>query len=157
MTNDQLRAFIAVVEQGSFRAAADYIFKTQSTVSAAVRTLEQQFGLQLLSRESYRPSLTAEGKVFYRQARKLLSQAHELEMLGHQLAQGSEPTLSISLSAMCAIPPGLDSMKRFCDRNPQMRLSISTEHLSGVLEQLQLERRIWPLVPITDSTIAMNS
>ncbi len=140
MTNDQLRAFVAVVEQGSFRAGAEHIYKTQSTVSAAVRTLEQQFGFLLFNRDSYRPALTTEGKAFYRQARQLLSQVQELEMLGHQLARGTVTTLSISLSAMCAIPPGLDSIRQFCDRNEELSLSINTQHLSGVLEQLQLEK-----------------
>ncbi|OMH32187.1 LysR family transcriptional regulator [Motiliproteus sp. MSK22-1] len=139
MTNDQLRSFVAVVEHGSFRAAAEHMFKTQSTVSAAVRTLEQQFDFLLLSRESYRPTLTTEGKAFYQQAKHLLAQAQQLELLGHQLAQGAAPTLSISLSAMCAIPPGLKALKRFCDQYPKMRLNITTEHLSGVLEQLRIE------------------
>jgi len=139
MTNDQLRAFVAVVEQGSFRAAAEHIFKTQSTVSAAVRTLEQQFEFSLLNRDSYRPTLTVEGKAFYQQAKQLLVHAQQLELLGHQLAQGAEPRLAISLSAMCAIPPGLKALKRFCDQYPKMRLTITTEHLSGVLEQLRIE------------------
>lgn len=140
MKNDQLRAFVAVVEQGSFRAAAAHIHKTQSAVSAAVQALEQEFNLQLLSREQYRPSLTSEGKVFYRQAKRLLSQADELEELGHQLSQGAEPVLSISLSAMSLIPRSLEAMNRFCLDYPNMRLSMSTEHLSGVLEQLQREK-----------------
>jgi len=140
MTNDQLLAFIAVVEKGSFRSAANAIFKTQSSVSAAVKNLEQEFNLQLLSRETYRPSLTTEGKAFYQQAKKLLVQANELESLGHKLAAGAEPILTISLSAMCAIPPGLNAMKRFCEQNQQVHLSINTEHLSGVLEQLQREK-----------------
>lgn len=136
MTNDQLRAFVAVVEQGSFRAAANHIHKTQPSVSAAVSTLEQQFEFQLFSRDSYRPSLTAEGKAFYRQAKQLLGRVSELEALGHHLARGTVPSLSISLSAMCALPPGLERIQRFCDRQPQLQLNITTEHLSGVLEKL---------------------
>ncbi len=140
MTNDQLKAFVTVVEQGSFRAAAEYLFKTQPTVSAAVRTLEQQFNFQLLSREGYRPTLTAEGKAFYRQAKQILAQTQKLEQLGHQLAQGVSPTLSICLSAICTNASSLDSIKRFCDENPEVQLNISTEHLHGVQEQLQLEK-----------------
>ncbi|WP_421869269.1 LysR family transcriptional regulator [Motiliproteus sp.] len=136
MTNDQLRAFVAVVEQGSFRAAANHIHKTQPSVSAAVATLEQQFDFQLFSRDSYRPSLTTEGKTFYRQAKQLLGRVSELESLGHHLARGAVPSLSISLSAMCALPPGLERIRRFCDRQPQLQLNIATEHLSGVLEKL---------------------
>ena len=61
MKLDQLRAFIAVVESGSFRAAAEAIHKTQPSVSAAVKALEEQYGIVLLDRDSYRPTLTAQG------------------------------------------------------------------------------------------------
>lgn len=140
MKNDQLKAFVAVVEHGSFRAAAAALFKTQSTVSASVKTLETEFGVQLLSRDAYRPSLTSAGKVFYRGAKKLVAQVHDLEVLGHQLATGIEQRLSICLSAVCVIPPELNTVKRFSAMHPDMRLSISTGHMSGVLEGLRLEK-----------------
>lgn len=140
MKNEQLKAFIAVVEQGSFRAAATTLFKAQPTVSASVSTLETQFGIRLFNRNSYRPMLTTEGKAFYRQAKLLMKQVGELEMLGYELAKGEVPTLTLSLSAMCASPQGLDSIKQFCQKHPDMRLDISTENLSGVLERLQLEQ-----------------
>ncbi|RDE19831.1 LysR family transcriptional regulator [Motiliproteus coralliicola] len=149
MTNDQLRAFVAVVEQGSFRAAANHIHKTQPSVSAAVATLEQQFDFQLFSRDSYRPSLTTEGKAFYRQAKQLLGRVNELEALGHHLARGTVPTLSISLSAMCTLPPGLEQIRRFADRQPQLQLNITTEHLSGVVEKLIKETADLAIGPYT--------
>ncbi|MBU6954894.1 MULTISPECIES: LysR family transcriptional regulator [unclassified Hahella] len=153
MTNEQLRAFVGVVEHGSFRAAAAALFKTQSTVSAAVAALEQEFDLQLFSRETYRPTLTIEGKALFREAKALLSKAHDLEMLGHRLAQGKAPELSISLSAMCAHLPGLDTLKAFAKKRPEMRLHLHTEHLSGVLEQLLVEKAevaIGPQVGLDD-------
>jgi len=140
MKNDQLKAFVAVVEHGSFRAAASALFKTQSTVSASVKTLETEFGVQLFNRDAYRPSLTSAGKVFYREAKKLVAQVHDLEVLGHQLATGIEQRLSICLSAVCVIPPELNTVKRFSAMHPGMRLTISTGHMSGVLEGLRLEK-----------------
>jgi DNA-binding transcriptional LysR family regulator len=140
MKNEQLKAFIAVVEEGSFRAAATALFKAQPTISASVNALEVQFGIRLFNRNSYRPMLTTEGKAFYRQAKLLIKQVGELEMLGYELAKGEVPTLTLSLSAMCASPQGLDSIKQFCQKHPNMRLDISTENLSGVLERLQLEQ-----------------
>ncbi len=140
MKNDQLRAFVSVVEQGSFRAAATQLYKTQPTISAAVKALEAQFGISLLSRDAYRPTLTTEGKTFYKEAKRLLTQVVELEALGHQLAKGAAPSLSISLSAMCALPPGLNTIKQFCSNHPDLQLNISTEHLSGILEQLHRDK-----------------
>lgn len=140
MNIEQLRAFVSVVEQGSFRAAANHLYKTQPTISSSVKALEDNFGIALLNRDTYRPTLTTEGKGFYKQAKLLLKQATELEALGHELAMGAAPTLSISLSAMCALPPGLNTIKQFCRQHPDLQLNMSTEHLSGVLEQLQDEK-----------------
>ena len=140
MKHEQLRSFIAVVEKGSFRAAAEYLHKTQSTVSAAVAALEQQFSIQLLSRESYRPALTEAGRAFYLKARELMQQAAELEEMAHQLTQSQVPQLSLSISAQCACPAVLALIQDFCQQHPNLALSLHTEHLSGVLEQLLTER-----------------
>lgn len=138
MTNEQLRAFVAVAEKGSFRAAADSLHKTQPTISAAVKSLEQQFGFHLFSRDSYRPSLTTEGQAFFRQAKQMLLHAHQLEKLGHELAVGMSPSLAVCLSPVCADYAELNRIKDFCDAYPSIRLKITTEHLNGVQEQLEL-------------------
>ncbi|WP_086479029.1 LysR family transcriptional regulator [Oceanospirillum sanctuarii] len=147
MTYEQLKAFAAVVESGSFRAAAEQLHKTQSTISAAIANLESQFSLQLLDRSSYRPTLTPEGKSFYQQAKRLLQESESLERLGHQLTEGTPPSLSIALSTMSALPEGLSQLKQFCDQHPRLQLNLSTQHLSGLLEQLdthQAELAIGP-------------
>lgn len=139
MTNEQLKAFVAVVEKGSFRSAANALFKTQPSISAAIKSLELQFEFCLFDRDHYRPVLTSKGKAFYTQAKKLLKQSSELETYAHQLANTEMPQLAISLSAMSAFPPVLDKIKTFWNRHPHMQLQLNTEHLSGVLEQIQLE------------------
>lgn len=50
-----LRAFEAVVRTGSFTAAADQLFVTQSAVSHQIRHLEEWFGTPLFTREGNRP------------------------------------------------------------------------------------------------------
>lgn len=148
MTNEQLRTFISVVEQGSFRGAATTLHKTQPSVSAAVKSLEQYFNLCFFDRNHYRPQLTDEGRAFYAQAKKLLQQATELEMYGHQLASAEIPQLGISISAMCALPAVLEKIKYFWNQHPQMHLQVNTEHLSGVLEQLNLEKADLAIGPL---------
>lgn len=136
MKSEQLQTLVSVVEQGSFRAAARALHKTQPTVSATINALEREYGVRLLDRDSYRPRLTPEGSLFYREAKRLLKQVADFEEMGHSLAAGRAPRLSLSLSVMCVIPPELDKIKAFCARYPDLRLQISTEHKSGVGEQL---------------------
>ena len=137
MTNEQLRAFIVVVEQGSFRSAAVKLFKTQPTVSAAVQSLEQEFNFKLFSREGYRPALTLEGKAFYIQAKRILADIKQLEKLGHQLSDGLSPSLSICINVICVNTSILNKINYFSTLNPEIKIDISGEHLHGVKEQLE--------------------
>ncbi|MBC2835915.1 LysR substrate-binding domain-containing protein [Paragemmobacter straminiformis] len=50
-----LRAFEAVVRTGSFKAAADQLYVTQSAVSHQIRHLEEWFGTPLFTRDGNRP------------------------------------------------------------------------------------------------------
>ncbi len=56
------QAFIEVVRQGGFSAAAKTINATQSTVSKAVKQLEDELGITLLDREASPSRLTAAGR-----------------------------------------------------------------------------------------------
>ena len=137
MKLDQLRAFIAVVESGSFRAAAEAIHKTQPSVSAAVKALEEQYGIVLLDRDSYRPTLTAQGNAFFKQSKKLLLQVNQLEHLGHHLAQGEEQQpLRLCISQMSLTEPIVQILKDFEEAHPNIALELTTDHLNGVQEHL---------------------
>lgn len=56
-----LRALDAVVKTGSFKAAADILFVTQSAVSHQIRHLEEWLGGPLFDREGGRPKLLPHG------------------------------------------------------------------------------------------------
>lgn len=73
-----LRAFIEVVRQGGFSPAARSLVSTQSTVSKAVKQLEDEIGVPLLDRIGHRSVLTATGEVVYRRGLKLLADRDDL-------------------------------------------------------------------------------
>ena len=79
MTLDQLLALDAIVATGTFRGAAERLNKAQSAVSHQIRKLEDQLQFDLFSRDAYRPRLTAEGEVYYREALRVLEQVRALE------------------------------------------------------------------------------
>lgn len=68
----QLRAFVAVVEEGSFTLAARRIFVTQSAVSHSLRTLEEQLSCRLLDRSGKRVAVTAEGELLLRRCKRVI-------------------------------------------------------------------------------------
>lgn len=73
-----LRAFIEVVRHGGFSQAAKTVFATQSTVSKAVKQLEDEVGMPLLERIGHRSALTAAGEVVYRRGVRLLADRDDL-------------------------------------------------------------------------------
>ena len=72
--SDELALFVAVVEAGSFRQAADNLGIDNSVVSRGVKRLEQKLATQLLNRTTRRVTLTDEGDWFYRRAANLLDE-----------------------------------------------------------------------------------
>ena len=73
MTTDaRLRAFVAVAETGSVRAAAQRLVVTESAVSAAVAALTRDVGAPLLERQGRGLRLTASGQIYAGYARTIL-------------------------------------------------------------------------------------
>jgi DNA-binding transcriptional LysR family regulator len=73
-----LRAFVEVVRNGGFSQAAKVVFVTQSTVSKAVKQLEDELGLPLLDRLGSGIKPTAAGEIVYRRALRLLAERDDL-------------------------------------------------------------------------------
>lgn len=69
-----VEAFAAVVETGSFTAAAAALQTAKSTVSETVRALEERLGVRLLDRTTRRVRPTEAGAAFYRRCRRLLDE-----------------------------------------------------------------------------------
>lgn len=73
-----LRAFVEVVRHGGFTEAAKVVFATQSTVSKAVKQLEDELGVKVLDRIGHRSSMTAAGEIVYRRALTMLAERQNI-------------------------------------------------------------------------------
>ena len=73
-----LRAFVEVVRQGGFSQAAKAISATQSTISKAVKQLEDEIGAPLLDRIGHRSRLTAAGEIVLHRAQRILTEREDL-------------------------------------------------------------------------------
>lgn len=97
-----MQAFLAVVEQGGFHAAARHLHLSPTAVSHRLRKLEDSLGVKLLARTTRRATLTEAGRTLLPAAREaVLGLHHACEMLRHQsrtapqwLAVGCLPTLA---------------------------------------------------------------
>lgn len=73
-----LRVFVEVVRQDSFSKAATRLYITQSTVSKAIKQLEEELGFLLLERFKTYHRLTAAGEIVYKRSIKLLAEREDL-------------------------------------------------------------------------------
>jgi DNA-binding transcriptional LysR family regulator len=100
----QLRYFIGAVENGSVAAASRQLNISQPSISAAIKGLEEAFGVQLLIRHhASGVSLTPIGQRFYRHAVELLRQSREFEQ--NALAENDALAGEIELGCYATFAP----------------------------------------------------
>lgn len=75
-----ISVFLCVVEAKSFVRAAQRLSLTPSAVSKSISALEDELGVQLLTRSTRSLRLTEDGVVFYQRCRQLLTEYEEIEM-----------------------------------------------------------------------------
>lgn len=137
MTLEQLRVLNAIAQTGTFRGAAELLHKSQPALSHMIKALESETGLSLLSRDGYRPSLTRDGEIFLRQARKVLRQMEDLTNLVTNLRGDQEAEITLCITATCPLPPVLAEVGALRRRYPQTHIRLSTEVMGGAAERLQ--------------------
>lgn len=133
----QLQCFAALVEQGSFAAAAGHLHRTHPTIHAALKALEEQLGIILLDRGGYRVALTAEGQAFYARVALFLRRYDELRREAAQLAAGEEPELRVVVGDLCPLPETLGMLRRFFVSALGTRLNLMVEAIGGPWERLR--------------------
>jgi DNA-binding transcriptional LysR family regulator len=74
MTLEQLRIFLAVAEYLHFTRAAESLFVTQPAVSAAIQSLEEEYGVKLFHRIGRRVEIAEAGRLLKIEAQKILDQ-----------------------------------------------------------------------------------
>jgi len=79
MTLQQLRYAAGVARYGSFSEAADRLYISQPSLSAAVGELEKELGIRIFARSNRGVQVTPEGTEFLAHARQILEQTELLE------------------------------------------------------------------------------
>jgi DNA-binding transcriptional LysR family regulator len=132
----ELRAFVAVAELGSFRAAASELHLSQPALSRRIEKLEGALGVRLFDRTTRSVNLTAVGREFARKARELLNGLEE-SLLGIRDVAGrvtGEVTVACVPSAVRYFLP--DVLKQYHERYPRILVRILDEGANEVLSNV---------------------
>jgi DNA-binding transcriptional LysR family regulator len=138
---DQWQALVAVVEADGYAQAAAQLHKTQSTVSYAVKKIEEQMGLRLFQIQGRKAVLTAEGQALYRRGKALIDEAARVERSALNLAAGNEAQIAIAAEIIFPTWLLLQCMERFAREQPLTRIELYESVLSGTKELL-MEGRV---------------
>ena len=120
----QLRYFMAVAERLHFGRAAEALHISQPPLSRAIRALEERLGVALFARSRRRVELTAEGRCFLEEARRLTGQLERAVLEVRGMASGEQGRLRIGFVSLAdyGVLPGL--LKRFKAARPGVALAL---------------------------------
>src|SRR6201981_1689097 len=131
---DQLRTFIAAVEEGSFSAASRKLLRSQAVVSKTISNLEEQIGVQLFDRSGRYPKLTAAGLALLRDARSIITAVDLMKARAKGMSGGLEPELSVVIDVFYRIDAITQVAKEFRQKYPGVALRIYVEALGGAIK-----------------------
>lgn len=141
---EEIEAFLAVVDEAGFGAAADRLGVAKSMVSRRVSELERRLGVQLLQRTTRRQSLTDAGREFYPRAAQVITDLDEAEDFV------ADANCQISGRIRLALPLGFGvsqlarPLNQFLQDHPEIELDIdlSDRLVDMVGENIDLAIRI---------------
>lgn len=136
MNIEQLIVLNAVVKEGSFKKASEALFKTQPTLSVAIKNLEEEIGFKIFNRSDYRPSLTKKGRAFYEKSQALLSNFHSLSNFAKELSMGFESEIKISVDSLFPIEKLKSTLKKYLHSEVTTSLNLYSDVLEGSLEKV---------------------
>src|ERR1700740_2667075 len=131
---DQLRTFIAAVDEGSFSAAARKLLRAQSVISETVSNLEDQIALPLFDRSARYPKLTPAGVVLLADARSIVTGVDLLKARAKGMAVGLEPELSVVVDVFYPIDAITQIAREFRQQYPGVALRIYVEALGAAIQ-----------------------
>jgi LysR family transcriptional regulator, hca operon transcriptional activator len=137
-----LRYFVAVADAGSLTVAAEQTLHTsQPSLSRQIRDLEQEVGVQLMTRSAQGIELTQAGKAFLEHARMVLLQAEAAKEAAVRAAQPPRPTFSLGFLSGAEIDllPAVNRVLR--DAFPGIDIKLSSDY-SPVLAKALMRRKL---------------
>ena len=130
---DQLRTFLAVVQQGSFNRAAKKQGRAISAVSYAIGALEAQLGIRLFDRQGSRtPQLTEAGSALLAEVHLIIDDVDSLVARVRGLQSGLEAELSVAVDVMVPSTVLAQMLRDFQQSFPTVPLRLHVEALGAV-------------------------
>ncbi|HEX4077691.1 MAG TPA: LysR family transcriptional regulator [Rhizomicrobium sp.] len=136
LTIDQFAVFAAIAEEGSFAAAARRMNRAQSAITYAIQKLEDQSGLELFDRSSYRPVLTEAGKALLPRAQRILAELEQYRLHARRMTMGIEHELRLAVHPFVSPQLLAKVLFDFEEKFPSVHLHAWTESKAIAVDAL---------------------
>lgn len=143
---EQVPLFLAVLDTGSFSAAARKLGRVPSAVSMAIAHLEAELGLQLFDRSGREPLPTTAARALEPQARLLAQQLQLLNQQALGLHQGLEKRLTIAIAPELLASNWADDVRAMVAQFPLLVIEVLAAPQTDALELLHSGRAQLALV-----------
>lgn len=119
-----MRAFVRVVEVGTFTRAAELLDLPKPTVTKLIQQLEGHLHAQLLNRTTRRVTVTMDGAAYYERALRVLGEIDELDQSMTSSQARPSGRLRIDVSASFATDIILPALPGFLARYPEIQIDM---------------------------------
>ena len=145
-SSDTVEVFLAVLDRGSFSAAARALGRVPSAVSMAIAQLEAELDLPLFDRSGREPRPTAAARSLEPQARLLAAQLKALQVQALGLTQGLENRLTLAIAPELLSAPWSAPLAALAQEHPLLEVEVLAAPQADALEMLHTGRAQLALV-----------
>ncbi len=131
-----LKMLVELVELGSYLAVAAKLNLSQPAVSMQIKLLEETFGTELVVKEAGAIKLTPAGKVVYHKAKEIIAIWDKADLEVQQYRGTAYRRLTIGASTIPSIYLLPVPISRFCERFPQVEITMEVGDSLAISEQL---------------------
>lgn len=120
-----MRMYVAVVDGGSFAAAADKLDISRAMVSKQIQKLEEHLGTRLMNRTTRRLSLTETGREFYERSTQIMGDVEEAEQIAGRMTRVPQGVLRVTIPLSYGQHRLATVIADYTQAYPQVQLDIS--------------------------------
>lgn len=153
MDSNALKAFITIVDQGSFSEAAEQLHLTQPAISKRLAALENQLGTTLVDRSHRQLRMTDSGARLLPHARKILDEIHNARIALSPDSSLIEGELQIIASHHIGLHHLPNWLRRFKREYPQVAINLQFMESDAAYEQMRKRNAELAFVTLSDSMI----
>lgn len=120
----QIKYFVEVVRQGGMTQASEHLYIAQSTISKAIKNIENEYDITLFDRSQKQIKLTDIGQTFYDNSLELLALFEKLSLEMNDVVNVQKGHIKIGLSPMMNVQMFTNALNQFHKLYPNVTYEV---------------------------------